>query len=519
MNYISVCLLIFYSSLSFCQSYDKERSADFRRNSDSLIEVGKYEQASAYLSHSFSYQPKELRTKKYLKEYRKERSYLDSIIDCCVTDSMKCGYRLEQALYHIEKGSRSWAYTWIGKAERYCNDSEYFNSTLMKIFSPTKPDTIWASTSDINYNGFEIIRLNLDENKFYESAWHLKNLSNEIIHLRRDTSLFSGVVITKSDSYIRYDQSHSGSFEIWHFQNGKVKYHVDHLVKKDPEKNSITTSDPTGKLILDYFDDDFNYFYYTKYDVNGKGNKKVIQVEFYPNGDTLLRTFDKDLDEKEYKIRTVWFYPNGDTLSKSLMKQGLDFNYYRVSYHPEGDTSYYSADFKTDTNTLVREHTTWDKDNNKIFKSTWVIGVDKSTIFSKIICFNKYGDTTEYKYWVEGDKLQGIQYMPIYQLDYENQIEDDLKEPYILKPVFSKDSLQSILNRDIIYLDKRFRQISQSEYIELIAPVLSTGYEIEYHIRSLAESYEINGVTYNAIACFGLKGRIKKLRKKLKRME
>jgi hypothetical protein len=53
----------------------------------------------------------------------------------------------------------------------------------------------------------------------------------------------------------------------------------------------------------------------------------------------------------------------------------------------------------------------------------------------------------------------------------------------------------------------------------LIAPELNFGYEIKYCIYSLAESYDIDGVIYNAIACLGLKGRIKKLRRKLKRME
>ena len=125
-----------------------------------------------------------------------------------------------------------------------------------------------------------------------------------------------------------------------------------------------------------------------------------------------------------------------------------------------------------------------------------------------------YGDTTEYFYWVDS-KFQGIQYIPLDQLDYEVK----LKEPYVLKAVFSMDSLQTILNRDIIFLDKRFRQISQSEYLESMSSDYNFGYEVKYDMYILAESYEIDGETYNAVACRHLNGRIKKLRRKLKRME
>lgn len=508
MNYISVCLLIFYSSLSFCQSYDNELSADFRRNSDSLKEIGKYESALSALTWSNSYKPKDLRTEEYQEKYNAKRKYLDSIIDCCVTDSMKCGFRLEQALYHIEKGSRGWAYNWMGEAERYCNDSEYFNSTLMKIFSPHIPDTIWINYKNSNYNGMEIIRYPAGTSR---QLWRPRGVGPEdSIYLHRDTSLYSGLLIDKIDSRMKGDSPYPyGSFEIFQVKNGVILNRVKHEVFNDPQKSSIKTSDPTRKKIMNYFDE--NHYYYGIVKRNGN-----------------LR---------------VYFYPNGDTLRENIKRPGPAYSEYGISYYPNGDTKHYSLQRKTDTNTFSIEARSWDQNNNLIYKWASVNegGVNGSPIYEEDIHFNehgdtlhykyrdsiwfkdmefnKYGDTIKYQYFDQHQRLQGIQYMSIFPFDDVNQIEDDPKEPYILKAVFSKDSLKTILNRDIIYLDKRFRQISQSEYIELIAPVLSTGYEIENRIYSLAESYEINGVTYNAVGCFGLKGRIKKLRKKLKQME
>lgn len=509
MNYISVCLLIFYSSLSFCQVFDQELSADFRKNSDSLIEIGKYEPALWALTWSNSYQPKDLRTEEYKEKYNAQKKYIDSIIACCVTDSMKCVNRVESALHNIEKGhNKKRAYNIFLSARKFCNNSEYYKGSKSKLFSPIVPDTIWMNSYNSNYNGIEIIR-------YHEGAsqqlWRPRGVGLEdSIYLHRDTSLFSGFLIDKRDSRMKGDSPNPyGSFEISHVQNGVISNQVKHEVFNDPQKSSIKTSDPTGKKILNYFDE--NHYYYG-----------IVKR----NGD--LR---------------VYFYPNGDTLSKNIKRPGPPYNKYGISYYPNGDTKHYSLQRKTDTNTFSSEARSWDQNNNLIYK--WAMlnegRVNGSRIYEETIhfnkhgdtmyyrysdtiwiedlTFNKYGDTIEYSYFDQHQKLQGIQYMPIFQLDDVNQIEDDLKEPYILKAVFSKDSLQSILNRDIIYLDKRFKQISQSEYIELIAPVLSTGYEIQYRIYSLAESYEINGVTYSTIACFGLKGRIKKLRKKLKQME
>lgn len=504
----SVCLFVFYSSFSFCQEFDKELSADYRRKSDSLLEIGKYESAAAYLSSSFSYEPRELRTRKYLKEYKKKMSYLDSLIDCCVTDSMRCRYRLELALYYSEKGYGSRAYSWFGQAEDYCNNSEYFKSNLMKLFSPTIPDTVWVNNNEMNFNGFEIIRSNLEQNKFYETPWSLENVSNEIVHLRRDTSLFSGVIIMKSESH-RSRYTSIGSFKIWHVQNGKLKYHIQHLVFNDPKKNSIKTTDPAGKEIMKYFDDDHYY--------SGviKNNRDTI-VEFYPNGDTLSKSINtKTENVNEYKHTFVKFYPNGDTLSKGFRKQGHYINSSSISYYPDGDPKFYSSEYKTDTNTLVREKKSWDENNNLIYKSSVVRVMDKSLVFDETIHFNKYGDTIEYSNRVDKYGLQGIQYIPLNPLDYDVV----LKEPYVLKAVFSMDSLQTILNPDIIFLDKRFRKISESEFLK------SANYEtdgrslVKGYMNSLVESYEIDGVTYNAVACLDLKGRIKKLRRKLKRMK
>lgn len=487
MNNISSLLIIlfaFYSSFSFCQEFNEEKSADYRIKSDSLLERRLYEHAETLLSLSFSLQPRELRTKEYQRKYKKQKNYLDSLIDCCLTDSKRCSYRVETALDFIDKGYRGTANTWFKLAENYSDNSEYFRINYKKLFSSKVPDTIWVNSNELDYNGFEIIRLDPEQDGFVKDHLSYDELSEQIIHLRRDTSLFSGVIIKKVESHRIHHSTSIGQFNIWHVKNGKVEYNIDHLVFNDPEKNGIKTSDPTGHEVMKYFDDD-NYYY---------GVRKN-------NGDTVVR-----------------FYPNGDTLSKGFRMKGHQFNQYSVSYHPTGDTNFYSFNYKTDTNTLVTEQKTWDKDNNLIFTSSEVRGLDKNLISEESISFNKHGDTTAFSHRGELNKLHGIQYTPLYQLD--NEIE--LKTPYILRVLFEMDSLQTILNRDIIFLDKRFRQISQSEFLELIEPQMQGTFWFEEYMFSLSESYEINGVTYNAVACterYRLRKKKKKLKRKLNRLE
>jgi hypothetical protein len=241
------------------------------------------------------------------------------------------------------------------------------------------------------------------------------------------------LLIDKIDSRMKGDSPYPyASFEIFQVQNGVILNRVKHEVFNDPQKSSIKTSDPTRKKIINYFDE--NHYYYGIVKRNGN-----------------LR---------------VYFYPNGDTLSKNIKRQGPPYYEYGISYYPNGDTKHYSLQRKTDTNTFSFEARSWDQNNNLIFKWTKVneekvngsgnysgsriyeenIHFNKhgdtmyyrysDTIWIKDLKFNKYGDTIEYSYFDQHQKLQGIQYMSIFQLDDVNQIEDDLKEPYILKAVF-----------------------------------------------------------------------------------
>lgn len=444
---LSLFFVISTYFISYSQTDSLKFGVKFWDISDSLLEVNDYEGALWHLKIGYSYQVGDNHYKEFYNKFKKKEKHLDSLITCCLTDSMKCNTRLKNGIKSFEEEDYSQVDRWFREARMYCNNSEFYRENLNKIIHLMPTDTV--KLNYMNHGALQLMRMTGINANMETSSPNLSSI--ETIYFRKDSTLYNGVVTWKQ--FIG-DPEQGRVFKIWNIENGKIVKYEKHTVCKNKSASAVTTYDSIKKTILNEFDGDFYYCGIEK-------NMGNLKIHLSRTGDTLFKTVING-EEKEM----IQYLPNGDTLSIETTS-------------------------RADTNKILVEKKKWNTNKKLIIKSIHTYTNDYTPIRSETIEYDENGDTLMYTQYLESSRV-GVQIDPIHSINGDYY--------YPLKSFYKKDSLVDIINSDIIFFDERYRQIDGTKFLELLIKK-QDGNPLEpfEYIYTWARTFVIDGKEYNAV--------------------
>jgi len=444
---LALLLVIFTSHNSYSQTDSLKFGVKFWNISDSLLEVNDYEGALHHLQTGYYYQVGDNHYKAFYNKFKKKERHLDSLIICCLTDSMRCNSRIQNGIKSFKEADYSQVDRWFREARMYCKNSDFYQENLNEMSHLMPIDTV--KLNYLNHGALQLMRMIGVNINIETSSPDLS--SNETIYFRKDSTLYNGVVTWKQ--FIGSPEQ-SRAYKIWNIEDGKIVKYNKYSVCKNKGTEVGVTYDSIERRVLNEFDGD-NYL------CGIEKNMCNLKIRFSPEGDTLLKT---TVDGEEMEM---------------------------IRFFPDGDTAMLESTIRTDTDETVTERMDWSKDKILVFKSISKYSNNQTMLSEESINFDENGDTLTYWLYVK-DAQEGVQINSIASLEGGGN--------YLLKTLYKNDSLVDIINSDIMFLNKRFKQIDAREFLDLLRKKQDRNFPQLYsHIYTWDSPFVIDGKEYNAV--------------------